>query len=684
MCKKTLRKSRKVMSLLLVVVLILGMLPIQVFAAETDSVSIPEIIETTDQLNTTKEENDILSEESLTENEVIVPEEGVITLPEQILEMFPAEESIQEITLSESCIVAFDPDDGQTGYNDFFKVTVPVGGTVTGKPNAPIRDGYFFMEWYAYEDENGNPVFWDFNNDTVEDNTTLWAAWEKGCIVMFDPDDGQTGYDDFFKVTVSVGSTVTSKPDDPTRDGYLFKGWHAYEDENGDPVFWDFNNGTVEDNITLWAAWEKGCIVMFDPDDGQTGYNEFFKVTVPVGSTVTGKPDDPTRNGYLFKGWYAYLDENSNPVLWDFSNGTVEDNTTLWAAWEKGCIVIFDPDDGQTGYNDFFKVTVPVGSTVIGKPDDPTRNGYLFKGWYSYLDENSNPVLWDFSNGTVEDNTTLWAAWEKGCIVIFDPDDGQTEYNDFFKVTVPVGSTVIGKPDDPTRNGYLFKGWYSYLDENSNPVLWDFSNGTVEDNTTLWAAWEKGCIVIFDPDDGQTEYNGFFKVTVPVGSTITSKPDDPTREGYLFKGWYAYEDENSNPVYWDFNNGTVENNTTLWAAWEKEDNGGESSGGGESNGGGSGGSGNNSGGSSGSGTNSGGSSGGGTNSNGNYIDIENEEIPHGSFEIENEEIPFGSLELADIPKTGDSNSTYLLLWMLCGISFLGMGILLLPRSRAVI
>ncbi|WRS28516.1 InlB B-repeat-containing protein [Oscillospiraceae bacterium MB08-C2-2] len=486
-----------------------------------------------------------------------------------VMGIFP----IQAFAEDEDCIVAFDPADG-TGYNDFYKVTVAAGSTVTDQPEDPTRNGYFFQGWYAYLDENHSPVFWNFETDTVTENMTLWAAWaawEKGCIVAFDPADG-TGYNDFYKVTVAAGSTITDRPADPTRDGFLFKGWYAYLDGNGSPVFWNFETDTITENTTLWAAWaawEKSYIVVFDPADG-TEYNDFYKVTVAAGSTITDRPADPTRDGFLFKGWYAYLDGNDGPVFWNFATDAVTENTTLWAAWaawEKSYIVAFDPADG-TEYNDFYKVTVAAGNTITDRPADPTRDGFLFKGWYAYLDGNDSPVLWNFATDTVTENTTLWAAWaawEKSYIVVFDPADG-TEYNDFYKVTVAAGSTITDRPADPTRDGFLFKGWYAYLDGNDSPVLWNFATDTVTENTTLWAAWEKSYIVVFDPADG-TEYNDFYKVTVAAGNTITDRPADPTRDGFLFKGWYAYLDGNDSPVLWNFATDTVTENTTLWAAW---------------------------------------------------------------------------------------------------------------------
>jgi len=44
------------------------------------------------------------------------------------------------------------------------------------------------------------------------------------------------------------------------------------------------------------------------------------------------------------------------------------------------------------------------------EPEDPTREGYIFTGWYS--DENCI-YLWDMENGQISQSMTLYAGWEK-------------------------------------------------------------------------------------------------------------------------------------------------------------------------------------------------------------------------------------------------------------------------------
>ncbi len=47
---------------------------------------------------------------------------------------------------------------------------------------------------------------------------------------------------------------------------------------------------------------------------------------------------------------------------------------------------------------------------LLDVPESPTREGYIFTGWYR---DNACYVLWDMETDTVETDTTLYAGWEK-------------------------------------------------------------------------------------------------------------------------------------------------------------------------------------------------------------------------------------------------------------------------------
>lgn len=67
------------------------------------------------------------------------------------------------------------------------------------------------------------------------------------------------------------------------------------------------------------------CTVKFETRGG----SEISPQTVQYGEKIL-RPDDPSRDGYQFDGWYADLDLTDE---WDFEADSVEKNMTLYAKW---------------------------------------------------------------------------------------------------------------------------------------------------------------------------------------------------------------------------------------------------------------------------------------------------------------------------------------------------------------
>ena len=135
------------------------------------------------------------------------------------------------------------------------------------------------------------------------------------------------------KVVLYEG-TVTP-PDDPTADGYQFKGW--YTQENDGELF-DFTQPIKED-VTVYAHWSEvkpDRTVYFDCGGKAEGST---KVVVQHGETVT-PPDDPTADGYQFKGWYT---QENDGELFDFTQPIKED-VTVYAHWSVKPTPTPDPE----------------------------------------------------------------------------------------------------------------------------------------------------------------------------------------------------------------------------------------------------------------------------------------------------------------------------------------------------
>ena len=116
--------------------------------------------------------------------------------------------------------------------------------------------------------------------------------------------------------------SLVSKPNDPEKEGYIFLGWT----ENGKA--YDFNTEITKD-ITLVASYEikkenvENYIIKFDTDGGSAILDQVVEKNANV-----KMPEEPVREGYIFKGWY-FDDEEYN-----FDTPVIK-NLNLKARWEK-------------------------------------------------------------------------------------------------------------------------------------------------------------------------------------------------------------------------------------------------------------------------------------------------------------------------------------------------------------
>lgn len=117
---------------------------------------------------------------------------------------------------------------------------------------------------------------------------------------------------------------IATKPEDPTREGYTFKGW--YSDEKLTTAY-DFTTPVTSD-ITLYAGWEK-IVKYYTVTFNSNGGSEVEEQTVQEGETAT-KPEDPTKEGCTFAGWYS---DEELTAAYDFTT-PVNGNMTLYAKWE--------------------------------------------------------------------------------------------------------------------------------------------------------------------------------------------------------------------------------------------------------------------------------------------------------------------------------------------------------------
>ena len=126
-----------------------------------------------------------------------------------------------------------------------------------------------------------------------------------------------------------------------------------------------------------------------------------------------------------------------------------------------------------------------IDSITIGKdtelalPKEPTRDSYVFKGW---VDKNETPI---YDKVLLAEDTTLYAVWEKDATsnkitITFDTRGGSK----IESITISKDTELV-LPKEPTRDGYVFKGW---VDKNETPI---YDKVLLAEDTTLYAVWEK-------------------------------------------------------------------------------------------------------------------------------------------------------------------------------------------------
>ena len=217
-------------------------------------------------------------------------------------------------------------------------------------------------------------------------------------------------------------------------------------------------------------------------------------------------------------------------------------------------------------------VTVVAAGALVPRPEKPAMEGYEFAGWYT---DESCTTAWNFDTDKVSANMILYGKWEvyvppvpPELNITFDPNI--PDQDETSTIVVMTGD-YIPRPENPSREGYVFIGWYR--DENCT-TAWNFEVDKPEYHMTLYGGWEIEEIpeivlhtITFRPNNGAD--NSI--ITVEDGALIPA-PAQPEREGYTFTGWYTDE---GCTVAWNLDTDCPVADMTLYGGWKKQESSGQ-------------------------------------------------------------------------------------------------------------
>lgn len=213
------------------------------------------------------------------------------------------------------------------------------------------------------------------------------------------------------------------------------------------------------------------------------GGTDFPPVTTTLNTQITSLPT-PTREGYIFLGWY-YDEACTNKAYTPFYAN--KDVIVLYAGWQKNYVVHLEAKYTEsTAYVDSLldKKKVIVTATFSNNTKQVVTDFTLVEAKVANLGTNVFSVTYD--NATAY--FTVYGVKEPTYTVVFNSMGGSTVKP---ISGIKTGAT-IALPADPARNGYSFLGWYL-----ESTYKTKFTKDTkITKNLVVYAKWEKEEVIV--------------------------------------------------------------------------------------------------------------------------------------------------------------------------------------------
>lgn len=431
--------------------------------------------------------------------------------------------------------VKFDGNGGSNGTD----ITADYDSELGTLPTS-TREGYSFDGWYT---EKTGGIKISSTTNMPLDGATYYAQWKTvDYTITYDMNDGSSNEavnhkDNPASYTIE-SSDITLKA--PSWKNHVFTGWTWAGHDNKEMIV-KIESGTTGNKVYR-ANWiESDLTVKYETQGGSAVEDALAAHGVPI-----SKPDDPTREGYTFKGWYT---STTYETEWNFDDNVV-DNMTLYAKWE---INHYNVTFNTNGGSDIDDQIINHGEKA-NKPADPTKEYYLFTGWYS-----DAKLTKEFKfDSAIQAAITLYAKWTPvKYSITYELDGGYNHKDNPAVYTVEDQITLKA----PVKKNYTFLGW-TYKGQKEPQKTVTIVKGT-HDALSYTANWKLNEYTVdfkTDNDDSITS------MTVQHGDKVTRPEKEPVKAGYVFNGWYADE---ACTKAWNFEKDVVTGKTTLYAGYKE-------------------------------------------------------------------------------------------------------------------
>ena len=460
----------------------------------------------------------------------------------------------------------------------------------------PIRNDFVFRHWNTVQGLTAADPGTVFTNATiVSDDMDVFAQWGREVTFNVNAIDIPPAQQyiparvvaEGFSVAnmpVTPGAPVVTWPTPPNRVGYIFVGWYTTWQNTGGTLYTE--NSVINGPRALYARWTPSPIyqVHFNLDGGTLGPSHVPMRYVRAGTSIA-------------QSWDAPISLNQG-VLWPRSAPLATRETTNLTNGNVGSLNPYNPFDNQnfglvlTGW--FFDPHVSIGSRFAPPGSTATASfsnaivdstmvdafGHLnvYARWVYRVTFNTNaPVnAATITGGATRDIAVTPGTLAGGTIV----DNGTV----LSTAGTPAGSAVAATTM-PTaiRQGFTFVGWYNIqLPYNVTDAEVIALGGrrlnddcVINTSGQVWARWnvENEATVNFNLNGGSwiaSSNEVGYRVVPPTSNiharwgtagtpvpavhpvagpvNLPSMPRHPTRDNYVFTGWFIVDPLDPQPL----------------------------------------------------------------------------------------------------------------------------------------
>ena len=309
-------------------------------------------------------------------------------------------------------------------------ISDPMGDGVDLVPGSVKVSGEGYEKSEQWTSEDGRTIYWT-NKDGLNNKVTL---------------------------------TYTVKLTDATVEAAKENGLDVPLNKNATLNF-DGADGAIQVPFPVPVAHVERELKNFTLTYVSNGGTEYAAETYKEGTEVT-IDKAPTREGYIFKGWYA--DEALTQAV---SKVTMDSDKTVYAKWEKE-LKNFTLTYVSNGGTEFDPETYKEG-TEVPLSKIPTRAGFSFLGWYA--DAALTQLV---TKVTMDSDKTVYASWK-------EDETPVLEKGDHFAYIIGYKDGYV-RPDRNISRAEVATIFFRLLTDDAREKYWSSTNNYSDVKDTDW------------------------------------------------------------------------------------------------------------------------------------------------------------------------------------------------------